>query len=110
VQFPPTSSFSSGHTAASICPYGAITALALALTRTCWRWLVLTLAILAIVAVAVARLYRGAHLLTDVSGQRPVRRDLPASHPQATSPTSRLTIRRPAHLAARRISRPHLMP
>jgi membrane-associated phospholipid phosphatase len=31
-----------------------------------WRWLVLGVAVLLIVAVAVARLYRGAHYLTDV--------------------------------------------
>jgi membrane-associated phospholipid phosphatase len=65
-QLPPTSSFPSGHTAASICLYGAIAALALALTRAWWRWLILTLAILVIVAVALARLYRGAHFPTDV--------------------------------------------
>ena len=67
-QLPPTSSFPSGHTAASICLYGAIAAVALALTRAWWRWLVLTLAVLVIVAVAVARLYRGAHFPTDVLG------------------------------------------
>jgi undecaprenyl-diphosphatase len=65
-QLPPTSSFPSGHTAASICLYGAIAALALAITRAWWRWLILTLAILVIVAVALARLYRGAHFPTDV--------------------------------------------
>ena len=59
-QLPPTSSFPSGHTAAAICLYGAIAALALALTRAWWRWLILTIAVLVIVAVAVARLYRGA--------------------------------------------------
>jgi hypothetical protein len=65
-QLPPTSSFPSGHTAASICLYGAIAALVLALTRAWWRWLILTIAVLVIVAVAVARLYRGAHFPTDV--------------------------------------------
>jgi membrane-associated phospholipid phosphatase len=65
-QLPPTSSFPSGHTAASICLYGTIAALALAITRAWWRWLILTLAILVIVAVALARLYRGAHFPTDV--------------------------------------------
>ena len=67
-QLPPTSSFPSGHTAASICLYGAIAALVLALTRAWWRWLVLTFAVLVIVAVALARLYRGAHFPTDVLG------------------------------------------
>jgi undecaprenyl-diphosphatase len=67
-ELPPTSSFPSGHTAASICLYGAIAALVLALTRAWWRWPILTLAVLVIVAVAVARLYRGAHFPTDVFG------------------------------------------
>ena len=67
-QLPPTSSFPSGHTAASICLYGSIAALVLALTRAWWRWLILTIAVLVIVAVALARLYRGAHFPTDVVG------------------------------------------
>jgi undecaprenyl-diphosphatase len=67
-ELPPTSSFPSGHTAASICLYGTIAALVLALSRGWWRWLVLTLAVLVIVAVALARLYRGAHFPTDVLG------------------------------------------
>ena len=67
-QLPPTSSFPSGHTAASICLYGAIAALVLALTRAWWRWLILTIAVVVIVAVALARLYRGAHFPTDVLG------------------------------------------
>jgi undecaprenyl-diphosphatase len=67
-ELPPTSSFPSGHTAASICLYGAIAALVLALSRAWWRWLVLVVAVLVIVAVALARLYRGAHFPTDVLG------------------------------------------
>ena len=50
------------------------------------------------------------------AGQRPVRGALAAGHPQAASPTSRVTIGRPPGRARRRtvphdeISRPHLMP
>jgi undecaprenyl-diphosphatase len=65
-QLPPTSSFPSGHTAAAVCLYGAITALVLASTRSWWRWAVVSGAILIVVGVAFARLYRGAHHPTDV--------------------------------------------
>ena len=67
-ELPPTSSFPSGHTAASICLYGGIAALVLAATRAWWRWLVLTLAVVVVASVALARLYRGAHFPTDVLG------------------------------------------
>ena len=67
-ELPPTSSFPSGHTAASICLYGGIAALVLAATRAWWRWLVLVAAVVVIAGVAVARLYRGAHFPTDVLG------------------------------------------
>ena len=67
-ELPPTSSFPSGHTAASICLYGGIAALVLATTRARWRWLVLAGAVLVVTLVAAARLYRGAHFPTDVLG------------------------------------------
>jgi membrane-associated phospholipid phosphatase len=67
-QLPPTSSFPSGHTAASICLYGGIAALVMTATRSRWRWLVLALAVAVVVVVAAARLYRGAHFPTDVLG------------------------------------------
>jgi membrane-associated phospholipid phosphatase len=67
-QLPPTSSFPSGHTAASICLYGGIAALVLAATRAWWRWLVLAVAVALVASVALARLYRGAHFPTDVLG------------------------------------------
>jgi undecaprenyl-diphosphatase len=67
-ELPPTSSFPSGHTAASICLYGGIAALVLAATRAWWRWLVLALAVAVVACVALARLYRGAHFPTDVLG------------------------------------------
>ena len=67
-ELPPTSSFPSGHTAASICLYGGIAALVLAATRAWWRWLVVVAAVVVVGVVAVARLYRGAHFPTDVLG------------------------------------------
>jgi undecaprenyl-diphosphatase len=67
-ELPPTSSFPSGHTAASICLYGGIAALVVTATRAWWRWLVVALAALVVVSVALARLYRGAHFPTDVLG------------------------------------------
>jgi undecaprenyl-diphosphatase len=67
-ELPPTSSFPSGHTAASICLYGGIAALVLASTRARARWLVLAAAVVVVAGVAVARLYRGAHFPTDVLG------------------------------------------
>lgn len=67
-ELPPTSSFPSGHTAASIALYGGIAALVLAATRAWWRWLVLATAVVLVVVVAAARLYRGAHFPSDVLG------------------------------------------
>ena len=67
-ELPPTSSFPSGHTAASICLYGGMAALVLAATRAWWRWLVLVAAVVVVAGVALARLYRGAHFPTDVLG------------------------------------------
>jgi undecaprenyl-diphosphatase len=63
---PPTSSFPSGHTAASLCLYGGIAAVVWLATRARWRWAVVTAAVVVVLAVAVARLYRGAHWPTDV--------------------------------------------
>jgi membrane-associated phospholipid phosphatase len=65
-QLPPTSSFPSGHTAASICLYGAVAAIVVAGTRGRWRTLVPFVALLIVLVVAGARLYRGAHYPTDV--------------------------------------------
>jgi undecaprenyl-diphosphatase len=67
-QLPPTSSFPSGHTAAAVALYGGIAVLVLGATRAWWRWLVLATAVVIVVLVAAARLYRGAHHLSDVLG------------------------------------------
>lgn len=66
VDLPPTSSFPSGHTAASLCLYGGIALVVCLATRARWRWVVVTAAVVVVLAVATARLYRGAHWPTDV--------------------------------------------
>jgi undecaprenyl-diphosphatase len=65
---PPTSSFPSGHTGAAICLYGGVALIIFVSTRSWWRWLAVALAFALVIAIALARLYRGAHFLTDVLG------------------------------------------
>ena len=65
---PPTSSFPSGHTGAAIALFGGVAAIVLCTVRAWWRWLVLAVAAVVVVAVAAARMYRGAHYLTDALG------------------------------------------
>ncbi|GAA3227260.1 hypothetical protein GCM10017691_17490 [Pseudonocardia petroleophila] len=67
-QLPPTSSFPSGHTAAAVALYGGIAVVVLGATRAWWRWIVIAVAAVVVVVVAAARLYRGAHHLSDVLG------------------------------------------
>jgi membrane-associated phospholipid phosphatase len=67
-ELPPTSSFPSGHTAAAICLYGALAAVAVIATRGRRRRSLVGLAVVLVVLVALARLYRGAHYPTDVLG------------------------------------------
>lgn len=67
-QLPPTSSFPSGHTAAAVALYGGIAVLVFGATRAWWRRLVVATAVVVVVLVAAARLYRGAHHLSDVLG------------------------------------------
>jgi undecaprenyl-diphosphatase len=67
-ELPPTSSFPSGHTAAAICLYGALAAVAVIATRGRRRRSLVGLAVVLVVLVASARLYRGAHYPTDVLG------------------------------------------
>lgn len=62
---PPTSSFPSGHTAASLCCYGVLAVLAARQAGRRARWYVAA-AIAVSAVVALSRLYRGMHHLTDV--------------------------------------------
>ncbi|TDC39283.1 phosphatase PAP2 family protein [Micromonospora sp. 15K316] len=64
----PTSSFPSGHIAATICLYTAIAVLVMARTDRWWRWLTVLLAVLMPLGVATSRIYRGMHHPTDFMG------------------------------------------
>ncbi|HTZ44329.1 MAG TPA: phosphatase PAP2 family protein [Jatrophihabitans sp.] len=64
---PPTSSFPSGHTAASVALYGGLAVIAWHAARAAWlRTVATALAVLMPVAVGLSRLYRGMHNPTDV--------------------------------------------
>jgi membrane-associated phospholipid phosphatase len=65
---PPTSSFPSGHVAATVVLWTAATLLAFALVRRWWRWVVLGLAVALPVLIAVERLSAGVHYPTDIAG------------------------------------------
>lgn len=66
---PPTSSFPSGHTAASIALYAGLAVLAWRAGAAMWlRTLAIVLAVLVPLLVASSRLYRGMHYPTDVLG------------------------------------------
>jgi undecaprenyl-diphosphatase len=68
-QAPPTSSFPSGHTAATVVLWGALAVLASQRARSALvRGLFLTLAVVLPLLVASSRMYRGMHYLTDVLG------------------------------------------
>jgi undecaprenyl-diphosphatase len=64
----PTSSFPSGHIAATLCLWIAIAIIAIPRIRHWWRWAFLVPAILMPAAVALSRMYRGMHHPTDVLG------------------------------------------
>lgn len=64
---PPTSSFPSGHTAASVALYGGLAVIAWHAARAAWLRLAATaLAVLMPIGVGLSRLYRGMHNPTDV--------------------------------------------
>jgi membrane-associated phospholipid phosphatase len=66
---PPTSSFPSGHTAASVALYGSVAVLVIVFgARVAWRRLAVAAAVLLPVLVGCSRLYRGMHYPTDVIG------------------------------------------
>ncbi|GAC1544539.1 MAG: hypothetical protein NVS3B12_33300 [Acidimicrobiales bacterium] len=65
---PPTSSFPSGHVAASVCLYGALAVIAWQLSRRRPLQILATIAAVVVpICVAVARVYRGMHFPTDVA-------------------------------------------
>ncbi|GAA0721291.1 hypothetical protein GCM10010199_27640 [Dactylosporangium roseum] len=64
----PTSSFPSGHVAATICVWAVAAVLVVPRTRSWWRWLFVSAAVLMPAWVAVSRMYRGMHHPTDVLG------------------------------------------
>lgn len=107
----PTSSFPSGHIAATICLYTAIVIIVMPRTDRWWRWLTVVAAVVLPLAVAVSRLYRGMHYPTDVVGAillsamwiallwwvvRPDSRDTDAEPATAPAQSERLTAPAPA--------------
>jgi undecaprenyl-diphosphatase len=64
----PTSSFPSGHVAATICLYAAIVLVVWPRTTAWWRWIPLVVAVLMPLWVALSRTYRGMHHPTDLLG------------------------------------------
>ncbi|HEY5988298.1 MAG TPA: phosphatase PAP2 family protein [Streptosporangiaceae bacterium] len=62
----PTSSYPSGHVAATCCLYAALAILVIGRARGWWRWLFLVPAIAMPILVAISRLYRGEHRPTDI--------------------------------------------
>jgi undecaprenyl-diphosphatase len=64
----PTSSYPSGHVAATICLYAGIAIVVMTSTRRWWRWLFVALAVVMPLLVTWGRLYRGMHHPTDILG------------------------------------------
>jgi undecaprenyl-diphosphatase len=64
----PTSSFPSGHIAATMCLYVAIAVLVVPRVRAWWRWIFVALAVIMPAGVALSRMYRGMHHPTDFLG------------------------------------------
>ena len=65
---PPTSSFPSGHVAATLVLCTAAALLAVTLVHRRWRWVVVGLAAAVPLLVAIGRMYAGVHYPTDIAG------------------------------------------
>ncbi|WP_434743407.1 phosphatase PAP2 family protein [Micromonospora sp. SH-82] len=64
----PTSSFPSGHIAATLCLWVAVAVVVFPRTDRWWRWVFVGLAVVMPVGVAISRMYRGMHHPTDFMG------------------------------------------
>ncbi|HKD98557.1 MAG TPA: phosphatase PAP2 family protein [Micromonosporaceae bacterium] len=64
----PTSAFPSGHTAATVCLYGALAVIVVPRVHGFWRWATIAVAVLMPLLVATSRIYRGEHHPLDVLG------------------------------------------
>ena len=64
----PTSSFPSGHIAATLCLWVAIALVVTSRVDRWWRWVFVGLAVLMPSVVALSRMYRGEHHPTDALG------------------------------------------
>ncbi|RKN38403.1 phosphatase PAP2 family protein [Micromonospora endolithica] len=64
----PTSSFPSGHIAATLCVWTAIAVIVFPRTDRWWRWVFVALAVVMPTGVAISRMYRGMHHPTDFMG------------------------------------------
>jgi undecaprenyl-diphosphatase len=64
----PTSSFPSGHIAATLCLWTTISLIVLARTDRWWRWLPVVAAVVMPVIVTTGRFYRGMHHPSDLLG------------------------------------------
>lgn len=64
----PTSSFPSGHIAATMCLWVAIALVVTGRVQAWWRWIFVALAVIMPVGVALSRMYRGMHHPLDVLG------------------------------------------
>jgi undecaprenyl-diphosphatase len=64
----PTSSFPSGHIAATMCLWVAIALVVTGRVQAWWRWIFVALAVIMPAGVALSRMYRGMHHPTDVLG------------------------------------------
>nr|MDT0656643.1 phosphatase PAP2 family protein [Micromonospora sp. DSM 115978] len=64
----PTSSFPSGHIAATMCLWVAIAVLVMPRSDRWWRWLTVAAAVVMPVGVALSRMYRGMHHPSDFAG------------------------------------------